>query len=113
MTFGERLRQLRKEKGMTLDNVAESVNLTRPTIYRYEKGIITNVPIETITHLAQLFGVSRPYLMGWSDDRTMTMSEVSILEDNNMFIQAYSMMTQEEREVLSDILIKAYGRYQG
>lgn len=110
MTFGERLMELRKEKGMTLDSVAKAVGLTRPTIYRYEKGIITNVPIETVTKLARLLGVSRPYLMGWSNDRQMTMSEVSILADNNMFVQAYGAMTKEERELLSDILIAAYAR---
>lgn len=113
MTFAERLRELRKGNHLTLDDVGKAVGVGRATVYKYEHGIITNIPIDKITLLAKLFGVSRPYLMGWSDDRTMTMSEVSILEDNNMFVQAYSMMTPEEREIISDILIKSYGRYRG
>ena len=66
MTFGERLRQLRDENNMSLDDVAKSIGMTRPTIYRYEKGLIENVPPENVHKLANLFGVSRPYIMGWT-----------------------------------------------
>ena len=69
MTFGERLRQLRHESGMTMDEIAEKVGLTRITIYRYEKGEITNIPPDKVHKLANLFGVTRPYLMGWTDKR--------------------------------------------
>lgn len=112
MNFAQRLKELRKENRMTLEEVAESIGLTRATIQRYESGKITNVPLETYDKLAALFDVCRPYLLGWSDDRKKNMSEVSILSDNKMFVQAYSMMTEEERKVLSDLLIKAYSRYQ-
>lgn len=111
MNFAQRLKELRKENKMTLEEVAESIGLTRATIQRYESGKITNVPLETYDKLAALFNVCRPYLLGWSDDRRKTMSEVSILSDNTMFLQAYSAMTEEERKFLSDILIAAYGRY--
>ena len=112
MTFAERLRQLRKEKNMTIEEVADAVGLARTTVFRYEKGIITNVPLETYDKLAELFGVCRPYLIGWSDDRSMTMTDVVILPNNTMFLEAYGAMTQEERKTMSDILIKAYYRCQ-
>ena len=112
MAFAERLKQLRKEKHMSMDEVAHAVGLTRTTIFRYENGVITNIPLETYDKLAELFGVCRPYLLGWTDDRNMIMSDVVILPNNDMFIQAYRMMTQEERKTLSDILIKAYTRYE-
>lgn len=69
MTFGERLRELRKENGMTLDEVAEQVGLAKATIYRYETGTIKKIPAENYHLLANLFGVSRPYIMGWTDER--------------------------------------------
>ena len=111
MTFGQRLKQLRKEKGMTLEDVAGNIGVTRATIQRYETGKITNVPLETYDKLAALFGVCRPFLLGWTDDRGATMSDVSIMSDSSTFVQAYSALTQEERKLLSDILIIAYGRY--
>jgi len=112
MTFAERLRELRKEKGMTLEDIGQAIGVGRATVYKYEHGIITNIPLDKINQLAQIFNVGRPYLMGWTDNRTMTMPEVTILTDNVMFLKAYTAMTTEEREILSDLLIKSYARYQ-
>jgi len=69
MTFAERLKELRTEKNMSMDDVGKEIGVTRVTIHRYEKGIITNVPPENVHKLANLFGVTRPYLMGWTDER--------------------------------------------
>ena len=69
MTFAERLKELRTEKGLSLGDVASYLNVKNPTIYKYEHGIITNVPPERVHQLAILFNVTRPYLMGWSNER--------------------------------------------
>ena len=69
MTFGERLKQLRTENSMSLDDVAREIGVTRPTIYRYETGAITNVPPDKVHKIAELFGVTRPYMMGWTEER--------------------------------------------
>lgn len=69
MTFAERLSELRQEKKMSLNDIAEYIGVQRATIYKYEHGIVTNIPPDKIHKLANLFGVTRPYLMGWTDDR--------------------------------------------
>ena len=69
MTFADRLRQLREEKGLTLDEVGQYIGVGRANIYKYEHGIIVNIPPDKVHKLAELFGVTRPYLMGWTDDR--------------------------------------------
>ena len=112
MAFAERLRQLRKEKHMTLEELGNAIGVGRATVYKYEHGVIRNIQMDKVDKLSELFGVSRPYLMGWTDNRHMTMSEVTILSDNAMFVQAYSAMTYDERKQLSDLLIQAYARYQ-
>ena len=43
-----KLKELRKSKGMTLDELAELVGTSKQTIHRYENGIITNVPPEKV-----------------------------------------------------------------
>ena len=112
MTFAERLRELRKEKHMTLDELGQAIGVGRATKYKYEHGIITNIPIDKVNKLSAVLGVSRPYLLGWSEDRNMIMSDVSILSDNKIFVKAYSMMTDDERKQLSDLLIHAYSRVE-
>lgn len=69
MTFAERLRQLREEKGLTLDEVGQYIGVGKANIYKYEHGIVTNIPPDKVHKLANLFGVTRPYMMGWTDER--------------------------------------------
>ena len=43
-----RLKELRKSKGLTLDELAELVGTSKQTIHRYENGIISNIPKDYI-----------------------------------------------------------------
>ena len=75
MTFAERLKQLRHEKGMSLENVADAIGISKVTVHRYETGEIANVPLKKVHELANLFHVTRPYIMGWTDDRNVNPHE--------------------------------------
>jgi repressor LexA len=63
--IASKLKALRKEKGLTLDELALAVGTSKQTIHRYENGIITNIPHDKILLLAQTLGVSPGELMGW------------------------------------------------
>lgn len=65
--LGQRLRELRTLAGLTLDEVGKCVGASKQTIYKYETGIITNIPLDKIEELAKLYGVSPAEIMGWSD----------------------------------------------
>ena len=69
MTFADRLKELRTERNMSLNDIAVILDIQRATVYKYEHGLITNIPPDKVHKLAKLFGVSRPYMMGWSDER--------------------------------------------
>ncbi|MBR2467255.1 MAG: helix-turn-helix domain-containing protein [Clostridia bacterium] len=60
-----KLRQLRKEKKITLDELAARIGTSKQTIHRYENGIINNIPPEKIERLAAALGTSPSELMGW------------------------------------------------
>jgi repressor LexA len=63
----KKLKALRKERGITLDELAKSIGTTRQTIYRYENGIIANVPHGRVAALAIALGVSPSELMDWDE----------------------------------------------
>ena len=69
MTVGERLKMLRTELHMSMEDVASQLGVQRPTVFRYETGMITNIPPENIERLAEIFNVTPQYIMGWSDSR--------------------------------------------
>lgn len=67
-TFHERLRQLRKERGITLERLAEILKTTKSTLSRYENGV-REPTIKFIQQLADFFEVSTDYLLGRTDIR--------------------------------------------
>lgn len=66
MTFGNNIKNLRVKKNMTQSDLAEKLNLSRPTIGRYETD--ERFPDkETIIELAELFEVSIDEMFGRKD----------------------------------------------
>lgn len=65
---GDRIHQLRLRYKLTLDDVAKHINVGKQAVYKYEKGTVTNIPLDKIDKMAQLFNVSPGYLSGWSDN---------------------------------------------
>ena len=59
------LKRLRKEKKLTLEDIARLLGTSKQTIHRYENGIITNVPPDKVQALAGLLEVTPAELMGW------------------------------------------------
>lgn len=41
---GDRIRELRIQHDMTLDDVAKYLGINRQAVYKYEQGIVTNIP---------------------------------------------------------------------
>ena len=48
MNKGDRIKKLRNELGLTLEEVAKKVGTSRQTIQRYESGEISNIPSDKI-----------------------------------------------------------------
>lgn len=66
------LKALRKERKLTLEELAKRLGTSKQTIQRYENGIIANVPPEKIERLAEALSVTPAELMGWSESKTDT-----------------------------------------
>ena len=67
---GNRLKALRLAKGYTQEDVGKIISRPPQNIYKYEKGVITNIPLDIIQQLADLYGVSPAYICGWTDSKS-------------------------------------------
>ena len=65
MTTGERLKRLRKEKGLSADELGAMIGKDRSTIYRYERGDIENATVDVIPKLAKALQTTPQYILGW------------------------------------------------
>lgn len=68
MDLGQKIRTLRKQRGMTIQQVADIVGVNKGTVGKWERGEVDNMQRKNIPPLAKALGVSIPYLMDWYDD---------------------------------------------
>ena len=68
MNFGKRLRQLRKEKGLTQAELAKLLSIGESTVSFYESGK-RQPDYETLIRLAEVFYVSVDYLLGRTEHK--------------------------------------------
>src|SRR5499426_174590 len=60
--IGNRLKAYRLGSGLSADEIANQLGISRTALYRFEKGELAK--IETLESLAELLGVSIPTLLG-------------------------------------------------
>jgi len=60
--IGQRLKAYRMGSGLSADEIARKLGISRTALYRFERGELTK--IDTIARLAELLGVSTPTLLG-------------------------------------------------
>ena len=67
MSTGQRMKARRKELGLSAEYIANHLNLSPATIYRYENGDIDKVPGDILVPLAAILQTTSAHLMGWDD----------------------------------------------
>ena len=66
--LGQRLRELRRERGLTQHQVADRLGVTASVVSAYEGGL-RQPSYEVLIKLVRLYGVSADYLLGISGKR--------------------------------------------
>lgn len=96
--FSNRLISLRKERGLTQEDLANLIHKKRSTVSGYEtEG--KEPDLDTVCWLANYFGVSTDYLLGYSDERNHV--EQVFFNDKVNFERHYKNLPAELRSVVS------------
>lgn len=66
-TKGERIRDAREARKMSQEELGRACKTTKQTIYKYESGLVTNIPLDKLEAIADALGVSSAYLAGWDN----------------------------------------------
>lgn len=64
MTIGEKIKEIRKEKNISVDYIARELGVSKTTIYRYEDSSIEKIPLQVFDKLCDILGVTATTLMG-------------------------------------------------
>lgn len=108
MTMGEKIRIAREAAGLTQEELGQLCNTTKQTIYKYEIGKVTNIPLDRIETISKAIGVTPAYLMGWeefpsgSDEKTADPKAGGDDESLEDIIPGYDSLTEENKDRLRD-----------
>ena len=64
--YGQRIKELREEKGLTQEELGKLLQCTQRTVSRYELEQV-ELGVKTLISLCHLFKVSADYLLGLED----------------------------------------------
>lgn len=98
--FHEKIKELRKEKGVTGEFVANAVGLSESAYRNYERGV-REPNFETLSKLADFYDVTTDYLLGREDDLLdfLSLSE----DDKNLEEKIGAMLLKFYRSVPAGI----------
>lgn len=68
MSLGNNIKYARKAAGLTQEDIAREIGVSKQTVQKYESGIITTISSDKIEIIAKLLRTTPAKLMGWEDN---------------------------------------------
>lgn len=106
--IGKRIKFLRLKAGLSQTELAEKIGVSKQTLYKYENGIITNIPSDKIEAIASATGYSPSYIMGWHDILQLVLKGPNI-DEKSLLVEYQELNSggkRRLREYLTYLLTK-------
>ena len=104
--MARKIKELRKEKGLTLEQVATIVGVGKSTVRKWETGMIANMRRDKIAALARALGTTPTYLMGWEEEQKKNDLQADIIlkmRTDDDFMSAVETLYKLDKEKLQSI----------
>ena len=92
-----RLKELRKEKGLTQTDLAELLEVTKLTIHNWENGV-SSIKSDRLKKLCEIFDVDVPYLLGYNNVKNETNIKAAVLDEALEKLRAINNMLSVESD---------------
>ena len=104
--MANKIKELRKAKGLTLEDVGNLVGVGKSTVRKWETGIIANMKRDKILALANALDTTPAYLMGWEEEQKKNDIQADIIlrmrTDSN-FMSAVESLYKLDKDKLQSI----------
>lgn len=105
-TVGERIKECRIEKDVSLEELGEAIGLAQSTVHRYETG--ERAPKQPVTEsIARFFSVSPVWLLGFDVEKHINNIDRSELIRNKL-----SAFTKELEQLDDDEVTKIFAHFE-
>ena len=103
--MAQRIKTLRKENNLTLEQVANIVGVGKSTVRKWETGMIANMKRDKISALAKALNTTPAYLMGWNEETEKNSpDELQLTEGEKMLLDLFSQVPEENQEMVLDMI---------
>lgn len=94
METGKLIKAMRKNKGISAEQLADILGVAPSTVYRYENGDIEKMPYKVLLPIAKALGTDPLYLLGF-DEKQITKEDI--------LLDYFRLMSDEQQEALLNI----------
>lgn len=105
--MAQRIKALRQEKGLTLEQVADIVGVGKSTVRKWETGMIANMRRDKIADLAKALGTTPAYLMGWEEEDTNkkeSPSEPQLTEGERTMLELFRLVPEDKQQLVLQMI---------
>lgn len=104
MNIGKNLTDLRKQKGLSRQNLADKLEISVHTYIKYENESV-KPPYETLIKLAKFYNVTTDYLLG-VEPAPNPLADLNLRVDDKKFIELYSALPEYAKQIFVDTMSK-------
>ena len=101
--MAKRIKELRKEKGLTLEQVAGVVGVGKSTVRKWETGMIANMRRDKIASLAKALGTTPEYLMGW-EEKEDPPGQPELTEVERLMLELFRKIPEDRQQAALELL---------
>ena len=104
MKLGDKIRIARENAGLTQEELGKRCGTTKQTIYKYEIGKVTNIPLDRLEMIAETVGVSSSTLLGWDNDKDKPTASDGLSDVKRDLIRFAEGLTNEQAALALRVL---------
>lgn len=83
MDMGQKIYNLRIQKGLTLEELGNMVGVGKSTVRKWENGMIANMKRDKILKVSEVLDTTPAYLMGWKEEEQTQKESPKIMHHYN------------------------------
>lgn len=110
MTKGTRIKRRREELGIGQTDLAKKVGISKQSLYKYEKDIITNIPTDIVERLASALDTTPAFIMGWEEKPDIAIEFEQYFQESGQasrlvaYLNAFAKLSKKSQDNVIDYM---------
>ena len=106
LEIGNRIKQVRQEKGLSLRELGEIIGISGATIQRYENGLINRLKLPVIESIANALGVNPSWLIFKSKNKykTLVNDKNTISSENKDLLNKFNKLSPNRQKRINKFI---------